>query len=79
MAIKSRGIFGGVTLTGKDAEAFIEQFVNNPKPNPLAQAALDRGMEQLEEFQSTGKITVETRIKNKGIINKRPLLKPEEQ
>jgi hypothetical protein len=69
MAIKSRGIFGGVTLTGKDAEAFIEQFVNNPKPNPLAQAALDRGMERLAEFQATGKITLSARIKEKKSLS----------
>ena len=41
MAIKT-STFSGWRLSGKDADAFLEQ-VNNAKPNPLAQASLDRG------------------------------------
>jgi len=55
MAIKT-STFSGWRLSGKDAEAFLDQ-VNNAKPNPLAQAALDRGRKLMAEYDRKGYVT----------------------
>ena len=55
MAIKT-STFSGWRLSGKDADAFLEQ-VNNAKPNPLAQAALERGRKLMAEYDQKGYVT----------------------
>lgn len=47
MAIKSSP-FSGPRLSGKDAENFLK-LVNDPTPNPLAQAALAQAKKLVEE------------------------------
>ncbi len=56
MAIKTSP-FSGWRLSGKDANAFLEQ-VNNAQPNPLAQAALDRGRKLMSEYDQKGYATI---------------------
>lgn len=56
MAIKT-STFSGWRLSGKDADAFLEQ-VNNAKPNPLAQASLDRGRKLMAEYDQKGYVTL---------------------
>lgn len=46
--------FGGITLTGKSAEAFRKQFLENPKPNYKAQKALEEGRKLLKEMEENG-------------------------
>lgn len=41
MAIKT-STFSGVVLTGESADAFRNQFIENPKSSPFAQASLSR-------------------------------------
>jgi hypothetical protein len=65
MAIIRRG--NSYTLTGNTADAFIEQFVKNPKPNPLAQAAYNRGLKTYAEYQKKGYAKLEVRKKNNAI------------
>jgi len=48
MAIIS-SMFGGTTLTGKDAEELIKQM-NNCKPNEVAKRSLQRGRELREKI-----------------------------
>lgn len=55
MAIKT-STFSGWRLSGKDAEAFLNQ-VNNASPNPLAKAAFDRGLPLAEEYLAKGHAT----------------------
>jgi len=45
--------FGGWTLSGEDARAFLEQ-IENSKPNPLAKAAMKRGDEIYKKWKETG-------------------------
>lgn len=52
MAIKT-STFSGWRLSGKDANAFVEQ-VDNPAPNPAAKAAVARGRSLAEEYQEKG-------------------------
>lgn len=52
MAIKT-STFSGWQLSGKDADAFLKQ-INNPKPNPLAKAAFERGRKAAEEYLANG-------------------------
>ncbi|EKD73101.1 MAG: hypothetical protein ACD_45C00462G0004 [uncultured bacterium] len=59
MAIKT-STFSGWRLSGKDADAFLEQ-VNNAKPNPLAQASLDRGRKLMAEYDQKGYVTLRPR------------------
>lgn len=59
MAIKT-STFSGWRLSGKDADAFLEQ-INNAKPNPLAQAALDRGRKLMAEYDQKGYVTLRPR------------------
>ena len=56
MAIKT-STFSGWRLSGKDADTFLEQ-VNNAKPNPLAQVALDRGRKLMTEYDKKGYVTL---------------------
>ena len=59
MAIKT-STFGGVTLTGSAAKAFKKQFIDHPvTENKLAQAALDRGVSRLKEYEEKGYITIQ--------------------
>lgn len=60
MAIKT-STFSGWRLSGKDADAFLEQ-INNAKPNPLAQAALERGRKLMAEYDQKGYVTFGPRI-----------------
>ena len=62
MAIKT-STFSGWTLTGKDAEAF-ERQIKNPKPNPKAQAAFDRGKKLAEEYAKNGYVILNPTKKN---------------
>ena len=48
MAIKT-STFSGWRLSGKDADAFLEQ-INNAKENLLAQNSLDRGRKLMAEY-----------------------------
>lgn len=49
MAIES-GPFRGTKLTGEDAERFL-QHLEEDKPNPAAQASLERGREVLARMK----------------------------
>jgi hypothetical protein len=62
MPIKS-STFGGVTLSGKSAEAFYKQFVMNKTPNKLALEALKRGREMMKEFDEKGYVTIKKKTK----------------
>ncbi len=53
MPIKT-STFGGVELSGQAADDFIEQFIRNSQPNPLAQKALDQGIVILKELGEKG-------------------------
>lgn len=67
MATKT-STFSGWRLSGKDADSFVDQ-VNNAKPNPLAQAALDRGRKLMSEYDKKGYVTLSPR-KNSQKKNK---------
>jgi len=54
MAIKT-STFSGWRLSGKDADAFLDQ-VKNAKPNPRAQETLRLGEKLLKEYQKTGRV-----------------------
>lgn len=54
MAIKT-STFSGWRLSGKDADAFLDQ-VKNAKPNPRAQETLRAGEKFLKEYQETGRV-----------------------
>ena len=62
MAVKT-STFSGWRLSGKDADSFLKQ-VNDAEPNPLAQAALDRGRKLMAEYDKKGYVTLNPR-KNK--------------
>ena len=49
--------FSGWRLSGKEAEAFLEQ-VNQAQSNPLAQASLDRGRQLMAEYDQKGYVTL---------------------
>lgn len=59
MAIKT-STFSGWRLSGKDADAFLNQ-IKNAKPNPRAQATLRRGEKLLREYQKTGRVILRPR------------------
>jgi hypothetical protein len=59
MAIKT-STFSGWRLSGNDADAFLEQ-VNTAMPNPLAQAALNRGRKLMAEYDKQGYVTLRSR------------------
>jgi hypothetical protein len=69
MAIKT-STFSGWRLSGKDVEAFLKQ-ISNAKPNPLAQAALERGRKLMDEYEEKGYVVLYPRkndtdsVKNK--------------
>ena len=56
MAIKT-STFSGWRLSGEDAKAFLKQ-VNDPTPNPLAQAAFTRGCKLAKEYLTKGQVTI---------------------
>lgn len=62
MTIKT-STFSGWQLSGKDAEAFLRQL-NDPEPNPLADAALARGRPLAEEFLAKGYVVFNPKKKN---------------
>jgi len=53
MSIESRP-FGGVTLTGEDARAFIRWMESDEPPPPAAVEAMRRGEELVRQFVETG-------------------------
>jgi hypothetical protein len=54
MAIKT-STFGAITLSGKAAKAFRQQFLSEDfKPNPKAQKAFENGQKSLKEMQEKG-------------------------
>ncbi len=55
MAVKT-STFSGWRLSGKDADAFLNQ-INDTLPNPLAQAAIARGRPLAEEYLTKGYAT----------------------
>lgn len=56
MSITSNA-FGRVTLTDEDAKKFRDQ-VSYGKPKQAAKDSVQRGMEMVKSFQSTGKVTI---------------------
>lgn len=56
MAIKT-STFSGWQLSGKDAEAFLNK-INDPTPNPLAQAAFKNGRKLAEEYLEKGYVKI---------------------
>ncbi len=68
MAIKT-STFSGWRLSGKDADAFLKQ-VNDPTPNPLAQAAIARGRPLAEEYLAKGYATFSPIKKEKQVSQK---------
>lgn len=68
MAIKT-STFSGWRLSGKDADAFLKQ-ISDPAPNPLAQAALERGRPLAEEYLAKGYVTFSPRKKEKQTSQK---------
>lgn len=62
MTIKT-STFSGWRLSGKDAKAFLKQ-INNPEPNPAAEAALERGRPMAEEYLAKGYATIRIQRKN---------------
>ena len=63
MAIKT-STYGGWKLTGKDADAFLRQ-IEDPKPNPRAQASLKRGKKLLNEYLKNGYAVIRSKKDNK--------------
>jgi len=55
MAVKT-STFSGWRLSGEDADAFLKQ-INDPAPNPLAEAAIARGRPLAEEYLNKGYAT----------------------
>lgn len=55
-------VFGGVTLTGKDASKFVKQ-VKNGKPKQAAKDTAARGKKMLAEYEANGFVTI--RIKRR--------------
>ena len=64
MAIKT-STFSGWRLSGEHAEAFLKQ-VNDPTPNPLAQAAYDRGKKLAKEYSENGFVRIDLAEYNKS-------------
>ena len=52
--------FSGWQLSGKDADAFLEQ-IRKGGPNPLAQKAYENGRKYYEEYMKKGYFTVPRR------------------
>lgn len=50
--------FGPLMLTGDPARAFKQQFIDDPKPNLLAQKCLDDGRKMLKNFERDGFIAI---------------------
>ncbi len=71
MAIKT-STFSGWRLSGKDAEAFLKQ-ISDPTPNPLAQAALERGRKLAEEYLAKGYVVINPKKAKKTNLYKRLL------
>lgn len=63
MAIKT-STFSGWQLSGKDAEAFLRQ-INDPTPNPRAQAAIKRGQGLAAEYLATGQVKIRLKMDKK--------------
>lgn len=53
MSIKSRGPFGGVTLTGADAKRLLRHMAEET-PSQAAKASLQRGRALLTDMKRTG-------------------------
>lgn len=66
MAIKT-STFSGWRLSGKDADAFLNQ-IKNQTPNPVARKAIARGRSSVEEFLSKGYTTFISENKKKSAI-----------
>ncbi|HEV2614673.1 MAG TPA: hypothetical protein VGV92_08205 [Gammaproteobacteria bacterium] len=62
MAIKT-STFSGWRLSGEDADAFLKQ-ISDPRPNPLAQAALKRGEKYAKEYIKKGFFTIKLPVKD---------------
>jgi hypothetical protein len=69
MAVKT-STFSGWRLSGKDADAFINQISNPMPPNPLAQAAIARGRPLAEEYLAKGYVTFSPIKKEKKVSRK---------
>jgi len=65
MAFKT-STFTGWQLSGKDADAFLEQ-IRKGSPNPLAQKAYEEGRKYVEEYMEKGYFTVPDRTGGKII------------
>ena len=59
MAINST-IFGRVSLTGADADKFVNQ-VSYGRPKAAAHDTAKRGIEMSREYQKTGKLVLKAR------------------
>ncbi len=56
MAIKS-STFGGVTLTGEDAQQFLKQ-IKHGRPKKSAAQVLAQGRQMMKEFDKKGYVTI---------------------
>jgi hypothetical protein len=65
MAIKT-STFSGWRLSGKNADAFLKQ-ISDAEPNPLAQAALERGRKLMDEYNEKGYVVLHPRKKNSDL------------
>lgn len=61
MAIKT-STFGGIHLSGKDADRFI-QHMREDGPNLLAKKAFTKGMKLVKEFKEKGYATLQLKKK----------------
>lgn len=68
MAVKT-STFSGWRLSGKDADAFLNQ-ISDPMPNPFAQAAITRGRPLAEEYLAKGYVTFSPIKKEKKLSRK---------
>lgn len=55
MSIKSRGPFGGVTLTDDDAKRLLRHMAED-KPSQAAKASLQRGRALLTDMEKNGQL-----------------------
>ena len=62
MSIQST-TFGGVRLSGKEAEAF-ERAVEQAEPKQAAKDALVQGKAMLEEYEKEGQVIVQVEIRD---------------
>lgn len=62
MSIKSRGPFGGVTLTGADAKRLLQHMAED-KPSQAARETLQRGRKLLVQLHENGAALVLARTR----------------